>query len=121
MGDPKKPRKRYTRPRSPWRSDQLAQELYLLGIYGLRNKKELWRAQSQLSSIRKQARSLLAATEEVRRREEKRFLDSLVRKGLVREGSPLDGVLNLTVEDVLARRLQSMIFKKGMAASLPQA
>jgi small subunit ribosomal protein S4 len=45
----------------------------------------------------------------------------LVRKGLVREGSPLDGVLNLTVEDVLARRLQSMIFKKGMAASPLQA
>ncbi len=87
----------------------------------MRNKKELWRAQAQLSSTRKQARSLLAATDEVRRREEKKFLDSLVRKGLVREGSPLDGVLNLTVEDVLERRLQSMIFKKGMAATPQQA
>src|SRR2546425_5019828 len=121
MGDPKKSRKRYSRPKSPWRSDQLAQELYLLGIYGLRNKRELWRAQSQLSSTRKQARTLLAATQEVRQRGEKIFMDSLVRKGLVRLGSPLDDVLSLTVEDVLARRLQSMIFKRGMAVSPLQA
>src|SRR2546427_11492838 len=121
MGDPKKSRKRYSRPKSPWRSDQLAQELYLLGIYGLRNKRELWRAQSQLSSTRKQARTLLAATQEVRQRGEKIFMDSLFRKGLVKSGSPLDDVLSLTVEDVLARRLQSMIFKRGMAVSPLQA
>src|SRR5256712_2342396 len=121
MGDPKKSRKRFSRPKSPWRSDQLAQELYLLGIYGLRNKRELWRAQSQLSSTRKQARTLLAATQEVRQRGEKIFMDSLVRKGLVKLGSPLDDVLSLTVEDVLARRLQSMIFKRGMAVSPLQA
>src|SRR2546428_5111358 len=121
MGDPKKSRKRYSRPKSPWRSDQLAQELYLLGIYGLRNKRELWRAQSQLSSTRKQARTLLAATQQVRLRDEKKFMDSLVRKGLVKPGSPLDDVLSLTVEDVLARRLQSMIFKRGMAVSPLQA
>src|SRR3989442_2518431 len=48
-------------------------------------------------------------------------MDSLVRKGLIRLGSPLDDVLSLTVEDVLARRLQSMIFKRGMAVSPLQA
>src|SRR5207245_8826877 len=85
------------------------------------NKRELWRAQSQLSSTRKQARTLLAATHEVRQRDERVFMDSLVRKGLVKSGSPLDDVLSLTVEDVLARRLQSMIFKGGMAVSPLQA
>jgi len=117
MGDPKKARKKYSRPRSPWRADQLAQELYLLGNFGLRNKLELWKAETQLSSMRKQARMLLAATEEVRRREEKVLLDSLRRKGLISEGATLDDILSLTVEDVLARRLQTMIFKKGMAIS----
>lgn len=117
MGDPKKARKRYSRPRSPWRADQLAQELYLLGTFGLRNKRELWKAQTQLSSVRKQARTLLAATEEVRQREEKKLLDSLRRKGLVAEEATLDDILSLTVEDVLSRRLQSMVFKKGMAVS----
>jgi len=117
LGDPKKARKKYSRPRSPWRADQLAQELYLLGNFGLRNKRELWKAETQLSSMRKQARTLLAATEQVRLREEKKLLDSLRRKGLVAEGASLDDILSLTVEDVLARRLQSMVFKKGMALS----
>jgi small subunit ribosomal protein S4 len=117
LGDPKKARKQYSRPRSPWRADQLAQELYLLGTFGLRNKRELWKAQTQLSSVRKQARTLLAATEVVRLREEKKLLDSLRRKGLIGETSSLDDILSLTVEDMLSRRLQSMVFKKGMALS----
>jgi small subunit ribosomal protein S4 len=117
LGDPKKARKQYSRPRSPWRADQLAQELYLLGTYGLRNKRELWRSQTQLSSVRKQARTLLAATQVVREREEKKLLDSLKKKGLIKEEATLDDILSLTVEDMLARRLQSMVFKKGMALS----
>jgi len=117
LGDPKKARKQYSRPRSPWRADQLAQELYLLGTFGLRNKRELWKAETQLSSVRKQARTLLAATQTVRLREEKKLLDSLKRKGLIREEATLDDILSLTVEDVLARRLQTMVFKKGMALS----
>jgi small subunit ribosomal protein S4 len=117
LGDPKKARKKYSRPRSPWRADQLAQELYLLGTFGLRNKRELWRAQTNLSSVRKQARVLLAATEAVRLREEKKLLDSLRRRGLIGETASLDDILSLTVEDVLSRRLQSMVFKKGMALS----
>ncbi len=117
MGDPKKARKQYSRPRSPWRADQLAQELYLLGTFGLRNKRELWKAQTHLSTIRKQARTLLAATEQVRLREERKLLDSLQRRGLVAEGATLDDILSLTVEDVLSRRLQMMVFKKGMALS----
>ncbi len=117
MGDPKKARKQYNRPRSPWRTDQLAQELYLLGTFGLRNKRELWKAQTQLSGVRKQARTLLAATQVVREREEKKLLDSLRRRGLVGEAATLDDILSLTVEDVLSRRLQTMVFKKGMALS----
>ena len=95
----------------------MAQELYLLGTFGLRNKRELWKSQTQLSSVRKQARTLLAATQAVRLREEKKLLDSLIRKGLIREGATLDDILSLTVEDMLARRLQTMVFKKGMALS----
>jgi small subunit ribosomal protein S4 len=117
LGDPRKARKQYSRPRSPWRADQLAQELYLLGNFGLRNKRELWKAETHLSSVRKQARTLLAATEQVRLREEKKLLDSLRRGGLVTDTATLDDILSLTVEDVLARRLQTMVFKKGMALS----
>lgn len=121
MGDPKKPRKTYSRPKNPWRSEQLAQELYLLGSYGLRNKKELWKTQQDLSNVRKQARHLLAASLEVRTTQGKKLLDSLGRRGLVTEGVALDDVLNLSVEDFLGRRLQTLIYKKGAAVSPLQA
>ena len=117
MGDPKKPRKTFSRPKNPWRSEQLAQELYLVGTYGLRNKRELWKTQGELSNVRKQARHLLAASIEVRNREGKKLLDSLTRRGLVAEGVTLDDVLNLSVEDFLGRRLQTLIYKKGAAVS----
>ncbi len=121
MGDPKKPRKSYSRPKNPWRSEQLAQELYLVGTYGLRNKRELWKTQGDLSNVRKQARRLLAASSDVRAREGKKLLDSLIRRGLVPEGVTLDDVLNLSVEDFLGRRLQTLIYKKGAAVSPLQA
>ena len=121
MGDPRRPRRTYSKPRSPWRSDQLAQELYLLGSYGLRNKRELWKAYTQLSSIRKQARHLLAASEVVRTREEGKLLDSLLKKGLLQSGMILDDVLSLSVEDMLSRRLQTVIYKRGSAVSPMQA
>jgi small subunit ribosomal protein S4 len=121
MGDPKKPRKTYSRPKNPWRSEQLAQELYLVGTYGLRNKRELWKTQGELSNVRKQARHLLAASPEVRAKDGKKLLDSLSRRGLVAEGVILDDVLNLSVEDFLGRRLQTLIYKKGAAVSPLQA
>jgi len=121
LGDPRRPRRTFSKPRSPWRSDQLAQELYLLGSYGLRNKRELWKAQTQLSSIRKQARHLLAASAEVRSREEGKLIDSLLKKGLLSPGMILDDVLSLSVEDMLSRRLQTVIYKRGSAVSPLQA
>lgn len=122
MGDPKKSRKRYNSPRNPWRSDQLSQELFLVGTYGLRNKRELWRAQTQLSSIRNQARALLAATTEIRSRQEPKLMSRLTSLGLVQnQQNSLDDVLSLTVENVLERRLQTLVWKRGLAKSPYQA
>ena len=122
MGDPKKPRKNFTSPRNPWRSDQISQELFLLGTYGLRNKRELWRAQTSLSNYRKQARQLLAASVEIRSREEPKLLTHLSRFGLIQSGqSTLDDVLSLTVENILERRLQTLVWKRGLAKTPYQA
>ena len=122
MGDPKKPRKRFTPPRNPWRSDQISQELFLLGTYGLRNKRELWRAQTRLSNYRKQARQLLAASAIVRGREEPKLLTHLGRLGLIQSGQgTLDDILSLTVESVLERRLQTLVWKRGLTKTPYQA
>jgi small subunit ribosomal protein S4 len=122
MGDPKKPRATYTPPRNPWRSDQLSQELYLLGTYGLRNKRELWKTQTFLSNIRNQARQLLAASSDVRGREEPKLLAHLSKLGLIQgESNSVDDVLSLTVENVLERRLQTLVWRRGLARSPYQA
>lgn len=121
MGDPKRPKNQFKKPRRPWTSDQLMSELQIVGTYGLRNKRELWKAQTELSRIRKQARALLALPHEVRHGKETELLNSLRRTGLVQEGATLDDVLNLTIETLLGRRLQSLVVRKGFAKTPYQA
>ena len=121
MGDPRKTRKLFRRPRMIWTTDQLNAELYVMGSYGLRNKRELWKAQTEVARIRNQARALLALSSEARSEKEKRLLNFLNRLGLVKEGATLDDILNLKVEDLLERRLQTIIMKKSGTKSPYQA
>ena len=111
----------FHRPRRIWATDQLSAELYIMGSYGLRNKRELWKAQTEMARIRNQARALLSSTAEVRAEKEKRLLNSLLRLGLVKEGATLDDILGLKVEDLLERRLQTLVMKKGGTKSPYQA
>ncbi len=117
MGDPHKPKKKFHRPRRIWTTDQLSSELYLVGSYGLRNKRELWRAQSKIARLRNQARALLAIPVEVRHDKEAQLLNFLKRQGLVNETATLDDVLNLKIEDLLDRRLQTIVMKKDGSKS----
>jgi len=121
MGDPKKQRKKYQTPRFAWRADTLQAELKLLGQYGLRNKRELWRHETTLSRLRELARSLLGTSAEERKQTEKQLLNRLKRLGILPETAALDDVLDLTIEDVLERRLQTIVFNKGLAKSIHQA
>ena len=121
MGDPKKQRKKYETPRFPWRIDVLQEELKILGQYGLRNKRELWRHKTMVSNFRSIARSLLGKPEEERKLPEKQLLSKLYRLGILSENAVLDDVLDLTVEDILERRLQTIVFRKGLAKSIYQA
>lgn len=121
MGDPRKPKKSYHRPRRIWTTDQLNAELYILGSFGLRNKRELWKAQTEVARFRNQARALLALATEARTEKESRLLKSLNRLGLVNESASLDDVLNLKIEDLLERRLQTIVMKKAGTKSPHQA
>ncbi|MGC1927465.1 MAG: 30S ribosomal protein S4 [Candidatus Nitrosopolaris sp.] len=121
MGDPRKPKKSYHRPRRIWTTDQLNAELYILGSFGLRNKRELWKAQTEVARFRNQARALLALATEARTEKEGRLLKSLNRLGLVNESASLDDVLNLKIEDLLERRLQTIVMKKAGTKSPHQA
>lgn len=111
MGDPKYPRKMWRKPKRPLNYDLKIEELRTLGTYGLRTKRELWKARTELSRVRHQARSLLALRQEVRERREPVLMSSLLRIGLVSEDATLDDVLNLQITDLLDRRLQTIAWK----------
>ena len=112
MGDPKYPRRVWRKPKRPFNYELKMEELKTLGTFGLKTKRELWKARTELSRLRKQARSLLALRQEVRQEKEPILMKSLSKIGLVEENSTLDDVLNLQVTDLLSRRLQTVVLKK---------
>ncbi len=125
MGDPKFPRKKYDRPSHPWEAERIKAENELLSKYGLKNKKELWRAQSFLSAIRGRARELQALVRYANKqalKEKDELIARLGRLGLLPlEGATLDDVLALDTEAVLSRRLQTIAYVKGLAFNPRQA
>jgi small subunit ribosomal protein S4 len=112
MGDPKYPRKVWRKPKRPLNYELKMDELQTLGTFGLRTKRELWKAHTELSRVRQQARSLLALTQKVRDEKEPILLKSLARIGLIPSDATLDDVLNLKPTDLLARRLQTIVSNK---------
>jgi small subunit ribosomal protein S4 len=121
VGDPKKQRKKYETPRFAWRKDILQEELKLLGQYGLRNKHELWRHKTALSNFRGIARSLIGKTAEERAKMEGELLARLKKLGVLQETAVLDNVLDLAIEDILERRLQTIVFRKGLTRTIYQS
>ncbi len=112
MGDPKLPRRVWRKPKRPLNYELKMEELKTVGTFGLRTKRELWKTNTELSRVRHQARSLLALRQEVRDEKEPILMKSLARIGLVSSDATLDDVLNLNVDDLLSRRLQTIVSKK---------
>jgi small subunit ribosomal protein S4 len=121
MGDPRRQKKKFVTPKRPFDSDRFEQELELIGSYGLRNKRELWRHRTKLSNYRRNARNLLALPSEDRGQFEKEISDKLVRLGILTTEPTLDNILDLTLENMLERRLQTIVFRKGLACSMHHA
>ena len=112
MGDTKNFRRVWKKPKRPLNFDLKMEELKILGTFGLKTKRELWKARTELSRVRNQARSLLALRQDVRDREEPILLKSLSRVGYVEPDATLDDVLNLELSDLFSRRLQTVVQKK---------
>ena len=121
MGDTKNFRRGWRKPKRPFNFELKMEELKTLGTFGLKTKRELWKARTELSRVRNQARSLLALRQEVRDKEEPILIHSLSRIGLIEQNSTLDDVLNLEIDDLLSRRLQTIVMKKFYFKSPYQA
>jgi len=127
MGDPKRHRKKYVSPMFRWDKVRLEREMQLVVKYGLRNKRELWRFQNILRKYRRVARDLLAEINlpgkegEIARMKAQTVIRKLIRMGILKENATLDDILNLTVEDFLERRLQTIVYRQGIAKTIKQA
>jgi len=115
MGDIKKKQKKFRRPKDPFDKPRIEEENSLAFQYGLKNKKEIWKAESAIRKIRRRAKSLIPKTED----EKKSFFDKLNKMGLRVE--TIADVLGLTKENLLARRLQTIVFKKKLSNTIKQA
>ena len=120
MGDPKKLKKHYSFPGILWDKARIKEEKTLLREYGLKNMKELWRSSEELRKVRREARTFQSLGEEGTV-ESKNMINRLRNLGIVGAEAAVDDLFNLTVRDFLERRLQTQVFKKGMARTPKQA
>ncbi|MBS3146239.1 30S ribosomal protein S4 [Candidatus Woesearchaeota archaeon] len=121
MGDPRRLKKTYETPAHPWQKERLETERILFEEYGLKNKREVWKAGSILRRYTSQAKKLILATSEQSKIEEKKLLEKLYRYNLTKKDAKIDDVLSLNIKNILDRRLQSIIYKKNLALTIYQS
>jgi len=124
LGDPKFPKKKYSTPRHPWEKERIDSEKEIVVKYGLKNKRELWKNQAMLDSFRNQARKLQAKLRTEDQFSQKQFqelIKRLSRYSILGQNASLDDVLSLSIDDILQRRLQTIVFRKNLARTPKQA
>jgi small subunit ribosomal protein S4 len=126
MGYPGKNHKQYQTPKRPFEKTRIQEETKLVIEYGLRNKREVWKAQSILRRYRKAARDLLALMSagtdaQVIAAKKDELIGHMQRLGLLGPDADIDNVLSLKVQQQLERRLQTLVYRQGLARSPKQA
>ncbi|MGK0208786.1 MAG: small subunit ribosomal protein S4 [Patescibacteria group bacterium] len=115
MGDIKRKRKQYSRPKQLFDRVRIDEENVIVKKYGLKNKSEIWKAKSFVSTFRKRAKNLISDDAQV----QQVFFEKLNKLGL--KVTSISDVLALNEEDLLDRRLQTVLAKQGLAATPNQA
>lgn len=114
----KRQKKDYETPGTGWSEDRIEEEKRIRSDYGLKNKREVWKAQSAVRDFRRQARKLNAEENEEM---EEELIGKLVDLGILDEGAELNDVLDIDIEDVLDRRLQTVVERRGLADTYREA
>jgi len=111
MGDIKRKRKLFSRPKKLFDRTRMDEENVLIKRYGLKNKREIWKAKTAVSKLRRRAKGLIGKDME----EQQKFFDKLNKVGM--KITDVSDVLALTEESVFERRLQTMLVRKKLATT----
>ncbi|MCL5101933.1 MAG: 30S ribosomal protein S4 [Candidatus Marsarchaeota archaeon] len=120
MGAPKRNRKKFDKPKDIWNLARINADNALIKEYGLKNMSELWKVQSELSRIRGNVRLLLSGSAGMGNVEQA-LKARLVKLGIIDKDTPLEKLLELNEKMILDRRLESVVYRRGMARSMKQA
>tara|TARA_Y100000034_G_C6788559_1_gene352879 strand:+ start:369 stop:875 length:507 start_codon:yes stop_codon:yes gene_type:complete len=111
----KKEHKKYSKPKRPFNKERLEEEGEIKKEFGLKNKKEIWKSDSIVKSIKERAKKLISADE----KEQKALFARLKKIGL--NVSSIAEALSLDKKDYLKRRLQTVIRERKMVSTVKGA
>ena len=106
---------RFSRPHKLYDKIRIGDENKLVEEYGLKNKREIWKAEAKVKYFRNRAKFLITADQE----EQRKFFVKLNSFGL--PVKTIADVLALSKEDILKRRLATIVWKRGVANTAKQA
>lgn len=119
MGDPKKMKKHYESPKKPWEKSRLEEERRIVQEHGIRRKKEIRRLETIIRDFRRRARMLIAEKNE---KEAAALMEKVRKMGiLAKKDAVLEDVLSIGLANILERRLQTLLVKKGLSRTVKQA
>ncbi|MEK6888545.1 MAG: 30S ribosomal protein S4 [Nanoarchaeota archaeon] len=107
--------KRFVRPKKAFEKSRIEEENKLVEQYGLKNKREIWKTIAKINYFRRRAKELAKLSNE----EQEILFKKLQAKGL--KVNSIADILALTVEDLLKRRLQTVVAQKKVANSVRHA
>ena len=111
----KRKHKQYSRPKRPFEKARIDEEGLIKEEFGLKNKKEIWKAEAKVKNMREKAKNLIRADE----KEQKALFEKLNKSGI--KVHSIADILSLDKKDYLNRRLQTIVFKKQLTKSVKEA
>ena len=111
----KRKHKTYSRPKRPFDKSRIDEEAGIKKEFGLKNKKEIWKADAKVKSFREKAKKLISANP----KEQQALFDRMEKIGL--KVTTIADVLALDKQDYLKRRLQTIVVKKKLATTVKSA
>ncbi len=121
MGSAKRQRKKFSKPSHPWQKDRILEEKEIREQYGLRRKYEIWKMDSLLKNFTRQAKNLVTIRNKQVEKERGQLLSKLHSLGLIDKNAKIEDILSLTLNDIMERRLQTLVCRKNLAKTMSQA